>query len=161
MKKVFNWTVMGWLAFAFIISQEFDPIKSHLDDIRAQLLGSSGPTNSEFRFRNDKSSGFATEPLPTNEVTKKISKPSGRELSTLKSSSKNGLPESKIKKIEKIPLTEIRPSNDPNSPYKEQKVEESNNSKKYNNEKTHTAQNPPQQKNIDLIDLYYTIHQEK
>ena len=38
MKKVFNWTVVGWLAFAFIILYEIHPIHTQLNDIEARFL---------------------------------------------------------------------------------------------------------------------------
>ena len=161
MKKVFNWTVMGWLAFAFIIFQEFNPIKTQLNDIEAYLFGVSGAFISESKFRNEKSGGITKVPRPAGEVRKKISKPFDQQLSTLNSLSETGHPEPRSKSIKTIQPDGLGPSKKSNIQSTEKQVGASMNAKKDHSEKPNMNQRTSQKKNIDLIDLYLLIHQGK
>ena len=161
MKKVFNWTVMGWLAFAFIIFQEFNPIKTQLNDIEAYLLGVSGGFISESRFRNEKSGEITKVPRPAGEVRKKISKPFDQHFSTLNSLTETGHSEPRSKGIKTIQPDGLGPSEKSDIQSTEKQVGVSMNAKKDRSEKHNMNHRTPQKKNIDLIDLYLLIHQEK
>ena len=162
MKKVSNWTVMGWLAFAFIIFQEFNPIKTQLNDIEAQLLGFSGAIISESGFRNEKSGGITKVPRSADEVGKKIAKPFDQQLSTRNSSSEKGHSEP-IKKnsIKTIQSDGPGPSIKSDIQSTEKQVGASMNTRKDHSEELDVNQRASRNKNIDLVDLYFSIHQGK
>mgnify|MGYP001377925768 CR=1 FL=1 len=161
MKKVFNWTVLGWLAFAFIIFQEFNPIKTQLDDIEAYLLGVSEAFISESSFRNEKLGGITKVPRTAGEVRKKISKPFDQQLSTLNSISETGHSEPRSKSIKTIQPDELGPSKNSDIQSTEKQVRASVNAKKDRSEKPDQNQRTSQKKNIYLIDLYLLIHEGK
>ena len=160
MKKVLNWTVVGWLAFAFIILQEIHPIHTQLNDIEARFLGLSKAVISKSRSRNEKSGEITQVTEPTKEVRKKISMPSGQQLSASNLSAGKGAsePQKQSKKITKFGEEAL--GNKIDVEYTERRIGESRNATEKYSEKTNLKHGPAQRNHIDIIDLYISIHQK-